>query len=372
MFDSNNYQEVRKPLLDAQTLPPHCYTEQVFFEKEKQRLFAGGWHFVGREDELAEPGSVLVVETMVGSALVCCDQSGHIHGYINACRHRGTKLREKSGHCRQLTCPYHAWSYGLDGQLRSAPGMAGVNNFELEDYPLKSVRLESFGGFLFINFNIDALALAEWIGDLPDVMRSHQLSDLRCVKRINFTIEANWKFLIENALEAYHTGTVHRSTLGAQDSESVDTRGHWDALYVLSDETKSIATLPGENQGFGFIEGLNEKARRGTWFTVIYPCTQIVFSQDCVWWLDFKPVNVSRTKLTIGACFPSDTIALPDFHGRVAPYYERWTEATAEDNAIAEAQQRGHQAGLRSAGRFTGTEHCVHQLDNWVLDRVLD
>ncbi|NKB76961.1 MAG: Rieske 2Fe-2S domain-containing protein [Gammaproteobacteria bacterium] len=372
MFDSDLYREVRKPLLDAQTLPSHCYTSDEFFRREKQRIFSDTWHFVGREDELPESGCVLVVETMVGSALVCRDENGGIRGFINACRHRGTKLKEQSGRCRQLVCPYHAWSYGLDGRLRTAPGMGEVNNFDPKDFPLQSLKLESVGGFIFISFDANAAALGRWLGDFPDVMQSHHLSDLRCVKRFSFSINANWKFLIENSLEAYHTGTVHQSTLGAQDSESVDTQGQWDALYVLSDETKSIATLPGQTQGLPFIQGLNEKAKRGTWFTAIYPCTQIVFSQDCVWWLDFKPVNVSQTTLTIGACFPSSTVAMTDFDRQVQPYYDRWTRATAEDNAIAEAQQRGHQLALETAGRYAATEHCVHQLNNWVLDQVLD
>jgi len=372
MFDPVRYLATRRPLAEAETLPGHCYTSDLFFQRERQQIFAGAWHFVGREDEIPNPGDFLVVDTVVGSALVCRDPRGALAAFANACRHRGTRLKDRSGNCRTIVCPYHGWVYETDGNLRAAPAMEAVSNFDIRAFGLKRFRLESFGGFLFINHNEDAQSLASWLGDMPETFSGHRLNELRCVKRFDFEVRANWKFLIGNALEAYHTGTVHKTTLGHQESEAVASTGNWDALFVSGAEDKSISTLPGELQPFPFIGGLAGKANSGTWFSVIYPCTQIVFSQDCVWWLDFKPVSVSYTKLTVGACFPADIIALDDFDERVAPYYHRWLTATPEDNAIAEAQQRGHNAGLNLAGRYSLSEHCVHALDNWVLDHVLD
>ena len=138
-----------------------------------------------------------------------------------------------------------------------------------------------------------------------------------------------------------------------------------------SEANKSISTLPGEQQVLPFIATLEGMSRRGTWFTVIYPCTQIVFSQDCVWWLDIRPVSVEKSKMTLGACFPQSTIKLPEFATNVEPYFERWARATPEDNKIVESQQRGHMSASISPGRYACSEHCVHRLDNWILDRVL-
>lgn len=369
MSDSSDYSAVRKPLLEASSLPGHCYTSGGFFEMEKDRIFSGAWHFVGRTDELSQAGDFLVVDTVVGAAIVCRDSENGLHAFLNACRHRGTRLKDIGGRCASFVCPYHAWVYAHDGRLRAAPGM-DATEFNKDDYSLQSVRLGTWGGFIFINFDDAASTLLTWLGDLPDTMQGHDPESLVCTRRFDFTIKANWKFVIENALEAYHTGTVHQTTLGAQRSESVVTKGQWDALYVLSDEQKSIATLPGEFQAFPFIHSLGEKAKQGTWFTVIYPCLQLVFSQDCVWWLDIKPVSVNETSLVVGGCFPTSTVALEHFTQGAAAYYHRWQTATAEDNAIAENQQKGHMAGLHAAGRFASTEHCVHALDNWVLDQI--
>jgi len=371
MFDPQDYTGVRRPLDQAETLPSSSYTSEEFFNREVARIFSSAWQFAGRVDELSEPGQTLVVNTITGSFLVVRDHAGRIRGFRNTCRHRGAQLMTDSAVCRNFICPYHSWTYGLDGALRGAPGMDGVQNFDKTMYGLERIRLEIWGGFVFINQDDNAPDLMTWLGDLPAQMAGHQPDAMRCVRRKSFDINANWKFLIENALEAYHTGTVHRETLGVQDSSAVEVVGNWDALYVPSDVGKTLATLPGTDTGFPFLPELTGLAATGTYFTVIYPCTQIVFAQDCIWWLDFKPIAVDQTRLTIGSCFPESTIALSDFKQRVAPYYERWDNATPEDNAIAEAQHAGHRTGLSRPGRFALTEHCVHRLDNWVLNQIL-
>ncbi len=371
MFNPVNYQKTRLPLDQAQTLPSHCYIAEEFYQREVETIFTTSWHFVGREEEL-ESGDFIVVDTVAGSALICRSASGELGAFVNACRHRGTRLKDGSGNCRSVICPYHGWSYAMDGELRAAPGMQGIQDFDLNNFGLQKLRIESWGGFVFISFAESAPALIEWLGNLPEKMQQHKPVELVCVKRLEFIVAANWKFLIENALEAYHTGLVHRETLGQQDSAAVTTQGQWDALYVLSETDKGVGTLPGQSQLLPFIAGLTGAAARGTWFTVIYPCTQIVFSQDSVWWLDFKPLGVDRTSLTLGACFPKSTIALKDFETLVKPHYTRWVVATPEDNHIAELQQLGHCAGITAPGRYASSEHCVHGLNNWVLDRVLD
>ncbi|MBX2870095.1 MAG: aromatic ring-hydroxylating dioxygenase subunit alpha [Acidiferrobacterales bacterium] len=369
MYQSTDFDAVRKPLLEASTLSSDCYISDRFFELEKKHIFSSAWHFVGRTDEISEVGDFLAVDTPAGCALVSRCSNNEIKAFINACRHRGTRLKEKNGRCKLFICPYHAWSYGLDGALKSAPGM-DASNFNKDSYGLSALRLEIWSGFIFINFDRDAADLLTWLDDMPVTMQSHSPDSLICTKRLEFKVKANWKLVIENALEAYHTGTVHQSSLGAQRSESIHATGQWDALFVLNESDKSIATLPGELQALPFIPTLSEKSKQGTWFTVIYPCTQLVFSQDCVWWLDIKPVSTSETQLIVGGCFPRETIALDQFAENSVAYYHRWRTATAEDNAIVEKQQQGHMSGHQPSGRFSSREHCVHKLNNWVLDKV--
>lgn len=369
LFAAEHYREVRKPVLQASTLPPHCYTDDDFFQLETERVFRQHWQFAGREEQLDGAGSFFCYDGPGIAAIVTRDANGEIRAFANSCRHRGARLLNGSGHCKRIVCPYHSWSYRTDGQLVGAPGMEAAQAFELEDYPLVALSVASWAGFLFIHPQPEAPPLFDHLGNMPDVFGGHNCAQMRRVDELHFEVACNWKLLAENALEAYHTGSVHRQTLGQQQSRSVDTHGNWTGLLV--EDEHSVATLPGVVKPFPHIRGLGQEASAGAFFTLLYPSTQFVFAQDCMWWLAFKPVTVDQTQLTIGACFPASTIDLPDFEDKVKPYFDRWRDATAEDNAICEQQQLGQRVE-RSPGRYAGSEFAVHAFDNWVLDQLLD
>lgn len=376
MFNSNHYQGVRRPLARAETLPGWCYGNEAFYRRELERVFRPSWRLVCRADEIPETGDYTTAWTAAGPAVVVRGEDGTPRAFANTCRHRGAQLVEGQGRCKAFVCPYHSWSYRLSGALTGAPGMAGApgmtgaEGFDKADYGLLPLRLEDWGGFLFVNGDPDAASLAETLGDMPARFAGHDLEDLRCVRRTTFTIEANWKLLVENALEAYHTGTVHAATVGQQKAEAIVTKGDWIGLTVINE--RSVATLPGVTPALPEIATLSDAARQGTSFTMLCPSTQFVFAPDCVWWLDFTPLGPTRSKLVLGICFPQATTARPDFEQAVLSYYDRWDRATPEDNDICEAQQRGLAFTARPPGRLAPSEFNVHALDNWVLDRVLD
>ena len=370
LFDPARYAAVRRPLREAETLPAWCYRSEAFFEREIERIFKPTWRFVGRADEIPAAGDYLAFDTAAGPALVIRGEDGRLRAFANSCRHRGAELLSGQGNCPVIVCPYHAWSYGLDGRLKGAPHMGDVEGFEAADFALAPMRLETWAGFIFVTVDSKAPSLQEHLGDLPERFACYDPESLRCTRRVEFEVTANWKLLAENALEAYHTGTVHRATLGQQAAEPLTTRGDWTGLLVL-DET-SVATLSGEAPPFPAIPGLAGDATRGTYFTMVYPSTQFACAQDCMWWLDFQPLEPGRTRLVLGSCFPEPTVARPDFESEVQAYYRRWDRATPEDNAICEAQQRGLASELRRPGRFAAGEFAVHAIDNWVLDRILD
>lgn len=369
LFSAETYRSLRKPLHQASGLAPDCYQSAEFYQREIERIFQRHWQFVGRVEELAQAGSYFCHDGPAGSVIIMRTGDDEIRAFANSCRHRGARLLHGSGECRRIVCPYHSWCYRHDGELVAAPGMEAAENFDLADFPLLELALECWGGFIFIHFQQQPPALADHLGNMPGMFDGHRGGDMQLVGKLEFDIHSNWKLLAENALEAYHTGSVHRETLGAQDSRALETRGGWTGLLV--EDEHSVATLPGDDKPFPHIEGLGAEAASGAYFTLLYPSTQFVFAQDCLWWLAFRPLAVNRTQLTIGACFPRATIARAGFHEQVKPYFARWREATAEDNAICEQQQLG-QACARPPGRFAASEFAVHAFDNWVIDQVVD
>ena len=370
LFDPALYAEQRRPVLEARTLPAWCYTSPVFFERERERVFLKAWLFVGRADQVEGPGAYLAAETPGGPIVVVRDRQGTLRAFANTCRHRGSRIVTGTGTCRRLVCPYHAWSYDLDGRLAGAPGMEATADFDPADWPLHPVRLESWQGFLFVCFSETTTPLLDYLGDLTEQLASYNFADMVTTRRTDYEVACNWKLLAENAMEAYHTGTVHGGSLGQQASEQVQTSGHWDALFIAQET--SIAVLPGETAPFDHIASLEGRAKHGTFFTMLHPNTQFACTQDALWWLTFRPVAADRTVVHVGQCFPEATATRPDFAQKAEPYYRRWDTGIREDNAIGVELQAGLSSALHTPGRYSARETATHSLANWLLDQVID
>jgi phenylpropionate dioxygenase-like ring-hydroxylating dioxygenase large terminal subunit len=370
LFDPARYERVRQPVGEAETLPAWCYTSPEFHAREVERIFTPGWHFVGRADEVPEPGSYLAVDTVPGPLLLLRDGAGGLGAFANTCRHRGARLLEGRGRCRTIVCPYHAWTYGPDGGLLNAPGMRDRPGFDRADWGLAPVRCETWQGFVFVSFDPAGPGLVEHFGDLAEKLGGYDFDRLVCVRRIDYEVACNWKLLVENAMEEYHTGTVHHASLGQQHAVQEETRGHWDAIYIPQET--SIAVLPGETAPFPPLPGLTGRPAHGTYFTILHPATQLACTQDAMWWLRVVPLGPARSRLGVGFAFPRTTVARPDFADGVKRYFHRWETGIGEDNAICEAQQAGLASALRRPGPFALREPAVHRVNNWVLDQVLD
>ena len=212
--------------------------------------------------------------------------------------------------------------------------------------------------------------LAEHLGDLTEKLASYDFDQMVCVRRIDYDLAANWKLIVENAMEEYHTGAVHHASLGQQYAVQEETRGHWDAIYIP--QATSIAVLPGETAPFPHVPGLRGRPAHGTYFTILHPSTQFACTQDAMWWLRVLPLGPVRSRLEVGFCFPRATVARTDFTEGVKKYMHRWETGIAEDNGICEAQQVGLASVLRRPGPFALREPAVHRVNNWVMDQVLD
>lgn len=370
MFDPAQYAKVRLPPLQAETLPAWCYTSEEFYRREVERMFKRSWNFVGRADELPKPGDYVALDMFGEAIIVLRDKAGALRAFANTCRHRGTKLLQGQGRCTAIVCPYHSWTYALSGELIAAAGMEQTENFDKRRYGLVPIRLETWGGFVFVSFDPAAESLRDYLGDLPERLASHDMGEMVCVRRREYELDCNWKLYLENAMEEYHTPTVHKLSIGAQVTVREDARGAWDGMFMPAEKT--IAVLSEDiASAFPPIPGLDAKAAHGTYFVVIYPMTFFAFTQDCLWWLQQFPLGPTRTRVVIGSCFPRATVARPDFAERVEKYYRRWDKSLPEDNAISELQQAGIASSFAQPGRLSHHELLVHGIANWMLDRVV-
>ena len=368
VIEEMDFSGVRKPLSQAETLPPACYTSEDFFTLEKEKIFYKKWNFVCREDELPATGDYASYVLFGEPIFLVRGQDQILRCFANTCSHRGARLVCDAGNRNRISCPYHSWTYGLDGALVGAPDMDQTESFDKSEHGLTQLRLENWEGFSFVNFDADAEPLAKSLGNLPVELQSYNFSNMECVRRKTYNIQCNWKIYIENAMEDYHTGTVHKSTLKKQETTLLDTNGDWDAIHMPGNKT--IAVLGGVENVFPHIPSLEGRAAKGTYFVVLYPNTFFAITFDCMWWIQAIPKTAETCEIIIGSCFPKETIARPDFDEIVGDYYRRWDKALPEDNDISEEQQIGLGSKFSKIGRFSWREPVVHLMDNWILDEI--
>jgi phenylpropionate dioxygenase-like ring-hydroxylating dioxygenase large terminal subunit len=370
VLEPSLYAKARLPLEQAESLPPWCYTSQEFYDEEVRRIFRKTWNFVGREDEVPAAGDFFTVDLFGESIIIVRDRAAKVHAFANTCRHRGTRLLAGSGRCPAIRCPYHSWTYALSGELISTPGMQGVVGFQKADYGLIPVRMESWGGLMFVTLDPDCIPLSEYLGNAIETFAPYRFENMRCTRRKEYDLACNWKIYIENAMEDYHTATVHHVSIGKQVCTRESATGNWDAIHMPAEKTSAI--LPGETTSFPRIATLTGKSATGTYFSVIYPNMFFASTQDCMWWLHAAPKGPSRCLVTHGACFPHETVERDDFKEEVRKYYQRWDKSLPEDNQIAEMQQAGLECSLSQPGRLSLQEPVVHAIDQWVLDKLLN
>jgi phenylpropionate dioxygenase-like ring-hydroxylating dioxygenase large terminal subunit len=315
----------------AETLPFSWYSDEELLRRERARIFARSWQYGGRADQVATAGSFLATEAGGVPVLVTRDRSGELRAFLNVCRHRGAVLTEGSGSRATIQCHYHAWTYDLDGSLRTAPRSDREPGFDAGEWSLLPASVGTWGPFLFVNPDAGAPPLEEHLGDLPEILaRDIDVDGLAFHSRVDFGSEANWKIVVENFLECYHCPTAHPSF-----SEEVDV--HPDRYLLEPHPTFSAQ-----------YARLKQTGERGQ-FHLLYPNTSInVFP---------GPPNLS-----IGPIMPSG----PHRTSRYLDYFfapgadETWRaeyfafdeQVGREDRALVESVHRGMASGVLEHGRL--------------------
>ena len=372
LFDPNLYQQVRLPLREAQTLPPACYSSAAFYEGEIRNIFLKKWNLVGRIDYLPNPGHYLTHELAGVRFFVMHGSDGVLRAFANTCRHRGAQLLDGEGVCERIVCPYHSWAYSNEGRLTHANGMEEARDFDPSGYGLTEIRLSTWAGFVFINFDDNADDLSAYIGDLDQYTRSYHLEDMVTVKRMEFSVRTNWKSYVENSMESFHHPSVHKDSVynpNVKKRTVVGDPGHY--VLVQSDAGGATRAVLNGASGFPAISTLQGAASLGAQYLLIYPCTMLGCDVDSMWFKQMVPDGPDRVRNIVAVCFPKETAERSDFDQVVARYYQRFDKVISEDNTIAETQYNGLRSPLARAGRFSHREPLVHIIDNWVLDQVL-
>lgn len=371
IFSPETYAATRRPLHQASTLPGWCYVSPEWFQREIDTLFRRDWLCVGRAEQVPKAGDFFTIELAGQPLIVVRDDAGAVRVHSAICRHRGAVVAEGQGRCRAFVCPYHGWTYAIDGRLVGTPGdpppMAGAEGFERSQYGLTPIRAETWGGFVFVTFNAEAAPLVEWLGDLPAYLADYRLEDFRWTHKDVYDVECNWKVWLENAFENYHVMTIHRKHVDPKNPQNwvfERTRGPWEAMY----SKRSIVAY----SGLPPIPGLDEKKASGLFHIWVQPSVQIILTSSYMKFRQYLPQGPEKLRLYENWTFPKSTVERPDFGDIVGPaYYEKYSQIVKEDLGINPTVQKGMRSGAYRPGRYSTEEYIVHRIANRVLDRVI-
>jgi choline monooxygenase len=210
---------------NPRTLPFAWYSDPAIYRREIEQIFQKYWLYAGPTHAVSEPGDFFRVELSGVPVIITRDRNKELHALVNVCRHRGAEVKlEQSGNCPALTCHYHAWTYGLDGSLKSAPRSRSEEGFDKEALGLRKLQIDTYGPFIFVSLNPDVLPLAHYLGELPKIIEDTglNLDRLKLRERKEYHLRANWKVVIENFLECYHCPNAHPSFADAIDLNKYD------------------------------------------------------------------------------------------------------------------------------------------------------
>lgn len=200
-------------LAEASSLPPRYYVDAAVYEAERHAIFARSWISVAREEDLENPGDFVTADIAGDAVVVVRGTDGHLRALSNVCLHRSAVIVDGCGNTAALQCPYHLWTFGLDGRLRGAPSMGQANGFDPREQQLPEFRVESWEGWVFVNFDANAAPLHSEIGAFGERLREFDVGTMRRTGSVRFPSPWNWKITVENFSESYHHAGIHADTL---------------------------------------------------------------------------------------------------------------------------------------------------------------
>jgi phenylpropionate dioxygenase-like ring-hydroxylating dioxygenase large terminal subunit len=351
---SQNLQNCRKSADQSASIPPEFYTSKTFSQIEIDRIFRRGWIGVGRADRLATAGDYETLDIAGQSLILLRDHEGNLRTFANTCRHRGARLLDGRGNCRGIRCPFHSWAYKLDGALAGVPRADQIKNFDRGDFGLITHRVAERLGFVFVCLDQETPDIDTWLGDFQVLHHPWPIETLVSTRRRELTVNCNWKAFIEVFNEYYHLPFVHPDSINDvyDDPDPGDTVSGAFASQFGSTEGTGALLQTTQQQPLPQMPGLSGREAAGVRYSWIFPNMTFAAGVDAVWLYEAYPLGPDRCQVFQTACFPPETVALPDFDEKVAAYYHRLDAALDEDIPALENQHRGLSSPDARPGRF--------------------
>jgi phenylpropionate dioxygenase-like ring-hydroxylating dioxygenase large terminal subunit len=356
------------PFDKARAMSPSVYTDHNFLDAELSKIFSRDWFCVGRADALAKPGDYLTLDLADQPILVLRDNTDKLRAMSNVCRHRMSTLLEGRGSIRAIVCPYHAWTYNLDGTLRGAPAMDQNTAFCKSDVVLPNVACEEWLGWVFVSLNPEAVPVVSELEQVQDLVGDFGMENYTETFFETHVWNTNWKILAENFMESYHLPVCHAGTIGGLSKldEMICPPGLASFNYhtILKDDKLKIALAHPNNKN------LQGDRRRMTYLLAIYPSLLITLTPGYFWYLSLHPKGVGQVQIAFGGGMSPDYVDDPDAQAHFTQLKKLLDEVNVEDKGCTEKVYRGLCSAMATPGHLSHLERPNYDFAQYLNNRV--
>lgn len=353
---------------DTRMLPARYYTDPTIYRAEMERFFRGRWVCVGRADQIPGPGDYFLGAVDDESLILVRDQGGAIRAFYNVCRHRGTQLcKAPAGAFRAtISCPYHAWTYDLEGRLVGAPNMEGAPRFRKDEFPLYQAGAAVWDGHLFVNLSQECPPLEAQLADLPAKFRPWRMEELRRAARLEYDVRANWKLIVQNYSECLHCPIIHPAfqELSHYLGGDSDTP-HSSYLGGRNDLRAGVETLSMDGKRCATVlDGLPPEDWKRVYYYAILPNLLLSLHPDYMMTHTLWPRSPERTEIICEWHFHPSAMERPGFDPD--PAVQFWDMTNRQDWQITELGQLGLRSRAYTPGPYSPREDLLHYFDRIV------
>ena len=344
------------PAAEAICLPNEAYTSEAFFERERELVLDSQWMFAAVGAQIPKRGDVLPISLAGRPLLLTRNREGQVKAFHNVCRHRGLQLVEgqKSG-CATLVCPYHAWTYSLDGELKKTPHFGGhdchtLPGFERSDYGLVGVSCAMWHDLIFVNLSADAPPLAQTLRPLAERWKDYDLSLLRHGGSAVFRAETNWKLAIENFVESYHLPWTHPALNDFSRMED-----HYTMVEpgYLGQGSRGYDSAGAGHPDLPLFPGLSETQRTTAEYPYVSPNLMLGMHPSYLFVFGIQPDGAGCTNEYFHFYFVGDEAMSDGLAHQRANALNAWKTINTEDIDMIEGMQRGRASPGYRFGRFS-------------------
>ncbi len=376
LLGEEGFEQTFAAIEDTSGLPNAAYWSDEWLKLEQERVFRRSWVFAGADAEIPNPGDMKPIEIGGAPLIVVRGRDNQVRAFHNVCRHRGAKLVTQPCQKSVFTCPYHSWSYALDGKLISRPHFFGPDQHDVikggggPKLDLIEVRCENWNGCLFVNISGDVEPVQQWLAPMLDRTKNYDFSAIRWAGKLDFEIETNWKLVYENYMEGYHVFAVHPRLLKFAPM-NVRWSGEWNK-HVFYNDYIFPQVEEGRGEGLPVYPNLpDEDAKRGLWF-LCFPHFAAEVYPDQFTLLVSYPQAPNKTREELHVFLIGDAATADEYKEPREALIKMWDDLNKEDIGMLELLQQGRLSPAYDGGRLSPHwEGPTHDFGRRIVEKII-